>query len=342
LLRLELEKRRIQDVVLVLNIAVSTLATIALFSGAAALVRGEGTLTTGTYLAFYVAYGTFIGAIVSLSTTVTDVMAIAILRERARPILDAAPEVGESKTDPGRVVGRVELRDVVFRYEADGPLILDGVSLHTRPGEFVALVGPSGSGKSTLFRMLLGFETPQSGNVLYDGQELTGLDVHAVRRQLGVVLQGGRIMAGSLFENIGAGTTISLREAWEAARAAGFAADVEAMPMGMHTVISEGGTNLSGGQRQRMLICRALVHKPAVLLLDEATSALDNKTQEIVSESLGRLRVTRIVIAHRLSTIRDADRIYVIDGGKVVQQGGFDQLASEDGLFLRLMARQMA
>ena len=345
LLRLELRQRKIQDVVQVINVGLSTLSAIVLFAMAARLVLapdGAPALTTGVFLAFNVAYGTFIGAIVNLSNTVTNVMAIAILRERARPILEAAPEVNESKTDPGRLEGRLALDHVVFQYRSDGPIILDDVSVRAEPGQFVALVGPSGSGKSTVLRLLLGLESPQSGSIFYDGQDLSGLDVYAIRRQMGVVLQNGQINAGSLFDNIASGTRVSLNDAWEAAAASGFADDIKAMPMGMHTVISEGGTNLSGGQRQRLLLTRSLVHRPRILFLDEATSALDNKTQAIVSQSLQDLQVTRIVIAHRLSTIRSADQIYVIDGGRVVQQGGFDVLAAQEGLFARLMARQMA
>jgi len=205
----------------------------------------------------------------------------------------------------------------------------------------VSVNQPSGSGKSTLLRILLGFEIPATGTVYYDGQDLAGLDVHAVRRQCGVVLQNGRIGSGSLFENITGGALVSLGQAWEAARMAGFAADIEQMPMGMHTVISEGGLNLSGGQRQRLIIARAIVLRPKIILLDEATSALDNRTQAIVAESLEQLNATRIVIAHRLSTIRNADRIYVIEAGRIVQVGQFDDLVNQEGLFARLAARQL-
>ncbi len=237
-------------------------------------------------------------------------------------------------------MGRVVVDHVMFRYRNDGPMTLDEVSLRAEPGEFIALVGASGSGKSTLFRLLLGFDAPESGTVYYDGQDLSGLDVHAVRRQLGVVMQNSRVMSASIFENIAGGAQITMDEAWEAARMAGFAEDIEGMAMGMHTVVSEGGTNLSGGQRQRLLIARSLVLKPKVLLFDEATSALDNRTQAIVSQSLERLNVTRIAIAHRLSTIRNADRIYVFQKGRIVQQGSFDQLAQQEGLFAQLMERQ--
>lgn len=210
------------------------------------------------------------------------------------------------------------------------------------PGEFIALIGGSGSGKSTILRLLLGFETPIAGSIYYDGQDLSGLDVDAVRRQLGVVLQNGQLSSASIFENIAGGAQITLDEAWEAARMSGFAEDITAMPMQMHTVVSEGGGNLSGGQRQRLLIARALALKPRILLFDEATSALDNRTQAIVSESLDKLQVTIIAIAHRLSTIRNAHRIYVLQAGRVVQQGTFQELAAVEGLFAQLMARQMA
>ena len=247
-----------------------------------------------------------------------------------------------TKADPGRLSGALRVDRVSFRYTPDGPMILDNVSFEAKPGEFVALVGPSGSGKSTVMRLLLGFDMPQSGNVYCDGQDLAGLDVVAVRRQFGVVLQTSRLSAGSIFENLAGGALISLEDAWDAAEKAGLADDIRAMPMQMHTVVSEGGSNLSGGQRQRLLIARALAVNPKIMLMDEATSALDNRTQAIVTESLDRLNVTRIVIAHRLSTIRNADRIYVVDQGRVIQQGNFEELKSQTGLFSQLIQRQIA
>jgi ABC-type bacteriocin/lantibiotic exporter with double-glycine peptidase domain len=230
---------------------------------------------------------------------------------------------------------------VTFRYRPEGTLILDQVSLYAEPGEFIAIVGSSGSGKSTLMRLLLGFNAPSEGTVYYDGQDLASLDITAVRRQLGVVLQNGRINAGSIYENIAASTLLPVSAAWEAAEMAGFADDIRAMPMGMYTFVSEGGGNISGGQRQRLMIARALALKPKILLFDEATSALDNRTQAIVTESLDSFGVTRIVIAHRLSTIRNANRIYVIEAGRVVQQGSFETLAHEEGVFAQLIARQL-
>ncbi|MBW4576244.1 MAG: NHLP bacteriocin export ABC transporter permease/ATPase subunit [Aphanothece sp. CMT-3BRIN-NPC111] len=345
-LKLMLNNQLTEDILATFNVMLPTASAIIIFSWATILLgqsqaQAEG-LSTGNFLAFYVAFGTFINGATSLSNTVIDVLEIGILWERAKPILEAKPEVDVNKTDPGRLSGRLKLDRVTFRYRQDGPLTLNDVTIQAEAGEFIALVGPSGSGKSTIIRLMLGFETPEQGTIFYDGQDLSGLDVSAVRRQLGVVLQNGRINSASLFENISSGALITMDEAWEAARMSGFADDIQAMPMGMHTVISEGGTNLSGGQRQRLLIARSLVLKPRILLFDEATSALDNRTQAIVSQSLEQLQVTRIVIAHRLSTIRNADRIYVLEAGRVVQQGTFDQLVNLEGLFRNLMARQIA
>jgi ABC-type bacteriocin/lantibiotic exporter with double-glycine peptidase domain len=334
----------------VFNTMMPIITTVALFWLASSLIQstnpaemiGGSGLTAGDFLAFNVAFGTFIGGVTSLSNTVVEVLDIVPLWQRSQPILTAEPEVDLTKSDPGQITGNLRVDHVTFRYREDGPLILDDVSLEARPGEFIALVGASGSGKSTLLRLLLGFEMPISGTVYYDGQDLSGLDVSAVRRQLGVVLQNNRINAGSIFENIASGALIGLDDAWTAAEMAGLADEIRALPMQMHTLISEGGSNLSGGQRQRLVIARALALQPHILLFDEATSALDNRTQAIVSQSLDRLNVTRIVIAHRLSTIRNADRIYVLSSGRVVQQGNFEELAHQPGLFAQLIRRQLA
>ncbi|RUS94718.1 NHLP family bacteriocin export ABC transporter permease/ATPase subunit [Dulcicalothrix desertica PCC 7102] len=350
-LKLMLSTQLVEDVVAVFNIMVPVASSMIIFALSAKITADSmqpdapadaEKLTAGSFLAFNAAYGIFINGVTNLSNTLIQMLEVVVLWERAQPILQATPEIDLQKANPGKLTGKIELEHVSFRYRADGPWNLDDVSIKAEAGEFIAFVGPSGSGKSTTIRLLLGFDTPEVGTVFYDGQDLSGLDISAIRRQLGVVLQNGRINSASIFDNISSGALITMDEAWEAARMAGFAEDIEAMPMGMHTVISEGGTNLSGGQRQRMLIARSLVLKPKILIFDEATSALDNRTQAIVSESLDRLRVTRIVIAHRLSTIRNADRIYVIEAGRVVQQGTFDQLAQQEGLFAKLMARQIA
>ena len=345
--KLNLSTQHIEDGVALFNTLLPTLTSAILFWLTMQLLEeaktvGTAGLTVGTFLAFNSAFGTFIGGATNLSNAATNLLQVIPLGKRAQPILATVPEVDLSKADPGRLMGRISIDHVTFRYRDSGALTLDDVSLHAEPGEFIALVGGSGSGKSTLFRLLLGFETPESGAIAYDGQDLTGLNVEAVRRQLGVVLQGGRLLSASIFDNIAGGAQITLDEAWEAAQMAGFAEDITAMPMEMHTVISEGGGNLSGGQRQRLLIARALALKPRILLFDEATSALDNRTQAIVSDSLDTLQVTRIVIAHRLSTIRNADRIYVLQAGRILQQGNFEELANQAGLFAQLMTRQAA
>jgi ATP-binding cassette subfamily C protein len=345
-IKLELSTQQVEDVVALFNTVMPTLTSGVLFWFTISLLEETKTsggigLSLGTFLAFNTAFGNFIRGTTDLSNTVTEVLQVIPQWKRTQPILATVPEVDLSKADPGKLIGRIVVDHVTFRYRSDGPLTLDDVSISAQPGEFIAFVGGSGSGKSTIFRLLLGFETPEAGTIYYDGQDLSGLDVDAVRRQLGVVLQGGQLTAASIFDNIAGGAQITLDEAWEAARMSGFADDVAAMPMEMHTVISEGGGNLSGGQRQRLLIARALALKPRILLFDEATSALDNRTQAIVSESLEKLQVTRIAIAHRLSTIRNAHRIYVLQAGRIVQQGSFEELARVEGLFAQLMARQM-
>ena len=341
LLQVELSTQQLEDSVNVFNTVIPTVTTIALFWVASTLV-GPLNLSTGRFLAFSAAFAIFISGITNLSLTMIDVMDVIPLWMRSQPILKAAPEVTAEKTDPGQLTGAFCVDHATFRYRDDGPLILDDVTVEAKPGEFIALVGPSGSGKSTVLRLLLGFEHPQSGTIYYDGRDMCGLNLTAIRRQLGVVLQNGHISAGSIFENISGGALITQDDAWRAAEMAGFADDIRSFPMQLHTVVSEGGSNLSGGQRQRLIIARALALNPKLLLLDEATSALDNKTQAIVSESLDQLNVTRVVVAHRLSTIRNADRIYVIKAGRVVQVGSFDELAKQPGVFAELIKRQLA
>jgi ATP-binding cassette subfamily C protein len=337
--------RRSQWLVL-FNQAVPVLSSMLLFVLAheriqAARAGGLDGLSLGTFLGFASAFGVFLAGVGDLSDTLVGLLDLSATTQRVAPILVEVPESAGNKREPGTLSGAIGMERVSFSYGKAGPRVLDGLSLSVEPGQFAAVVGTSGSGKSTLLRLLLGFELPDSGVVRYDGHDLAELDASAVRRQLGVVLQGGRLDAGSIFENISGGAPISLDEAWSAAEDAGIADEIHAMPMGMHTLLSSGGGNLSGGQRQRLLIARALVRRPRVLFLDEATSALDNRTQAVIARSLERSRATRFVIAHRLSTIRGADRIFVLEGGRVAQQGTFGALAAEtDGLFARLIERQ--
>ncbi|MBB6679803.1 ATP-binding cassette domain-containing protein, partial [Cohnella lubricantis] len=301
---------------------------------------GEGRMSAGGFIAFFSAFSAFLAAMLSMSSSLLSVMGVVTLYERAKPILEALPEEAGGGEHPGRLSGQLELNGVHFRYESQSDWVLRDVSLTVKPGEMLAIVGESGSGKSTLIRLLLGFEQPESGMVRFDGRELGALDVQAVRRQIGVVMQQADVMAGSLYENIVGSAGLPLEAAWEAAAMAGLAKDILAMPMGMHTMIPDGGGTLSGGQRQRLMIARAIVRKPKVLIFDEATSALDNRTQAEVSASLEKLQATRIVIAHRLSTVRHADRILVIRKGTIVESGTYDELIAASGEFARMAERQ--
>ena len=342
--QLMLNTQLVEDVLTTFNTILPAASSMLLYGLAVYFTQQSTTemrLSTGTFLAFNTAFAIFITSATRLSNTLIAILEITILWERAQPILKTQPEVNSHKYHPGTLSGQLKLNRVCFRYRQDSPFILDNITLEVKAGAFIAIVGPSGSGKSTIIRLLLGFETPESGTISYDGKDLSGLALAAVRQQLGVVLQNGRIMSGSIWENIAGGAIVTIDEAWSALDMAGLADDIRAMPMGIHTMISEGGGNLSGGQRQRLFIARALVHKPQILLFDEATSALDNPTQAIVTHSLEQLGLTRVVIAHRLSTIRHADRIYVMQGGKILQQGSFEELSVVEGLFADLMARQM-
>jgi NHLM bacteriocin system ABC transporter ATP-binding protein len=300
-------------------------------------------LKTGDFIAFNTAMGCFIGSVVKISGAFITVLAIKPLFDSVKPILTTIPEYDEAKQHPGELTGDIEVNRVKFRYNENGPAALDDVSLQVIPGDYIAVVGPSGSGKSTLLRVLLGFEKPESGCVYYDGQDIDKVDIRAVRRQLGVVLQNGQLMSGDILANIiGSHPELTAKDAWEAAKMAGLDEDIRKMPMGMYTMVSEGGGTLSGGQRQRLMIARAIINRPRLIFFDEATSSLDNLTQNIVSESLDKMNATRIVIAHRLSTVKNCDRIYVMDHGQIVEAGSYEELLTKAGLFADLAKRQLA
>ena len=299
----------------------------------------EDTITYPQFLAFSAAYGSFNATLNSLIPLASQYFTIQPHIENLRPILDELPETSDDKLDADLLSGAISVKDLHFSYN-DKVEVLKGISFNITAGENVAIVGKSGCGKSTLVKLLLGFENPTSGNIFFDGQDLAELNPASVRSQMGVVLQNGQIMSGDIFTNIIGTANLTQQDAWAAAEAAGIADDIREMPMGMQTVISEGSNNISGGQRQRILIARALAAKPSILIFDEATSALDNKSQAIVTRSIEKLNVTRIVIAHRLSTIRSCDRILVMDGGNIVESGTFDELANSDGLFSQLVKRQ--
>jgi ATP-binding cassette subfamily C protein len=321
------------------------LAVAVLFFAASRLLApadgGTATLGLGGFLVVNAAFGQFLAAVTALSRTSAATLEIVPLFERLRPVLAATPETVAEKNEAPPLSGGIEASHLVFRYVEGARPVLDDVSFHIEPSSFVAFVGPSGSGKSTLLRMLLGFETPESGDVLYDGQSIRTLDPGSLRRQIGVVLQHGRVNTGSIFENITSGLPYTLADAWTAARLAGIDHDIEAMPMGMHTMLIEGSSTLSGGQRQRLMIARALIGRPKLLIFDEATSALDNRSQAAVTQSLDALRTTRIIVAHRLSTVQRADTIFVMEAGKIVESGNFETLVARDGLFARMAQRQI-
>ena len=343
--RMGVKARTLSNRLAVFNSAFPVISSLCLFIVVFALKGGSaaraGTLSTGEFIAFNAAFGTFLAAGLEMGVAALSVIQIIPLYERARPILEALPEVDNERADPGELTGEVEMTHISFRYDPEGPMILNDVSLRVGPGEFAAFVGPSGAGKSTILRLLLGFETAETGSIYYNGQDFKGLDAQKIRRQMGVVIQNSQVLPGSIFDNIVGSAPLTLDDAWAAARMAGLDKDIERMPMEMHTFVPEGGSTFSGGQRQRLLIARALVKKPRILLFDEATSALDNKTQAQVSESLERLRVTRIVIAHRLSTIRNADCIYMLSGGRIVDRGKYEELMSRPGPFRDLASRQL-
>ena len=316
--------------------------SIAIYVLAANMARQDPSFSTGRFLAFNAAFGQFLGATLGFSGAMLSLVSIVPTYERARPILEELPELKAEMKKPGSLRGDIEVSHVHFRYEKDGPVILKDISFSIRAGQYIALVGESGCGKSTLMRLLLGFEKPESGSIFYDGQDLAELDMQAVRRQIGVVLQAGKLMSANIHVNIIGAALLTMDDAWAAAEAVGLADDIRAMPMGMYTVINESGSGLSGGQRQRILIARSIVHRPRILFFDEATSALDNYTQSVVSKSLDAMQATRIVIAHRLSTIRHADVILVFKDGHLHESGTYDELLSQDGHFAELAKRQLA
>ncbi|MBQ9249825.1 MAG: NHLP bacteriocin export ABC transporter permease/ATPase subunit [Oscillospiraceae bacterium] len=316
--------------------AVSLVGTIVLY-----YLAVKTSVTPSEYIAFNTAFGAVSASFAALTGVALSVARIRPILEMAEPILKTEPESAENKSVVTKLSGNIELSNVYFRYNQNAPYVVNGMSLKIRAGEYIAIVGSTGCGKSTLVRLLLGFETPEKGAVYYDGKDLTGLDLRSLRRRIGTVTQDGSLFQGDIYSNIVISAPhLGLDEAWEAAELAGIADDIRAMPMGMQTLISEGQGGISGGQKQRLMIARAVAPKPKILIFDEATSALDNRTQKQVSEALDSLNCTRIVIAHRLSTIRNCDRILVLDGGKILEDGTYGELIEKNGFFAELVARQ--
>ena len=320
----------------VITTAISLISNIILF-----FIAVKSGIDQSNYFAFTAAYGAVMGSFNSLAGIALSVGRIKPILEMAEPFLKAEPETSENKEIVTRLSGSIELNNVYFRYSENSPYIVNNLSLKIKAGEYVAIVGRTGCGKSTLMRLLLGFEKPEKGAVYYDGKDLNRLDLGSLRRKIGSVIQSGGLFQGDIFSNIVISAPhLTLDDAWEAAEIAGIAEDIRNMPMGMQTLISEGQGGISGGQKQRLMIARAVAPKPKILMFDEATSALDNKTQRQVSEALDKMGCTRIVIAHRLSTIRHCDRILVLDGGNVIEQGSYDELIAKNGYFAELVERQ--
>ena len=299
-------------------------------------------IDVGEYMAYNTAYGMVSASILSLGSLTTFFAGLKPQLDIVEPILKTVPEISGGKTVVTSLSGGIEVQNLTFRYDEGGRNILDGINMKIRPGQYVAIVGKTGCGKSTLVRLLLGFEKPNKGAIYYDGKDINKLDLPSLRRKIGAVLQSGKLFTGDIYSNIIISAPgLTLDDAWEAARIADIAGDIEDMPMGMHTIITEGSGGISGGQKQRLMIARAVAPKPKLLIFDESTSALDNITQKNVADALTKLKCTRIAIAHRLSTIKDCNRIYVLDQGKIIEEGTFDELYANKGYFYELVSRQM-
>ena len=336
---LGLKVKRSQNLVSAIDMIYTPLGALMLYG----LLAGpaQGSLTVATFLTFMTSFTIVLSAMAQITTAVANGGIVVPIFDKVKPLLKELPEDGMQSTTPGRLSGDIDLSEVSFRYAEGAPMVLQDVSLSIRAGEFVAVVGSTGCGKSTLLRLLIGFNEPTSGSIRFDGVSLTQLEVGAVRRQCGIVLQHSAPFAGTVLRNICGPGSHTVDEAWEAARKAGIEQDIRQMSMGMDTLLSDGGPELSGGQRQRLMIAQALIRKPRILFLDEATSALDNATQDLVAESTKALSVTRVVIAHRLSTIMHADRVIVMDKGRIVESGSPDELlADKNGMFYQLVERQ--
>jgi len=321
----------------VIGMGIGLIANVAFFYVAAS--KG---LSTADYFAFESAYGLLCGGIAGMVGISDNIAVIRSMKKVIMPFLETAPEVSDVKQPITDLKGAINIDHVSFKYSEDGPQVIDNLTLNIKAREYVAIVGTTGCGKSTLLRLLLGFENPQKGTIYYDRKPLNSLNVKSVRRRIGTVLQNGRLIQESIFENIVLShPELTMDDAWEAAKVAGLDDVIKEMPMGMNTLISEGSGGISGGQRQRILIARAVAAKPRILFFDEATSALDNVTQKKVSDAIDNLNCTRIIIAHRLSTIKNCDRIIVLDKGRIAEEGKYDELIERDGLFKKLVERQM-
>lgn len=337
---LDYKGNRLSIITNALSGLMSAIMTIALYS---VVISHLGSITSGSFMAFNSAFGSFSSAVMTVFGLVTTIIQVKPLFERVSFLFSTAPESSEAKELPGHLTGEIDISNVSFAYAEGEDHVLHNINTVIKAGEYVGIVGPSGCGKSTLIKLLLGFEKPTIGRIYYDGKDISMLEKRELRKQIGIVLQNGSLISGSIQENItitAPGT--SLERVEEVVREVGLSEDIEMMPMGLHTILSEDGETISGGQKQRILIARALANKPSIVILDEATSALDNVTQNLVTDTLSRLTSTRIVIAHRLSTVIKCDRIIVMENGRVVEQGNYDELMARKGTFWQFAKRQIA
>lgn len=320
----------------VITLAITMLGTIVIY-----YIAVKNHVSPAQYTGFNAAYAYVSGAFSSLAGIALTMANIRPGMELSRPLMEAVPETEAGMENVTDLKGEIELSHVSFRYDENSPWILQDLNLTIKRGQYTAIVGKTGCGKSTIMRLLLGFEKPVTGSIFYDHKDIRRLNMHSVRQKIGSVMQDGKIFLGSMYENIVISEpTLGINEAWEAAEIAGLAEDIRRMPMGMHTMLRDGAGGISGGQKQRLMIARAVAPKPKILFLDEATSALDNITQKKVSDSLDRMRCTRVVIAHRLSTIKNCDRILVLNEGKIIEDGTYEELIAANGFFAELVEKQ--
>lgn len=297
-------------------------------------------------LSDYIAYCTVLGIAVSSLNQLHLIMRflpqITAQCQLCTPILEAVPETKPHTELVKDISGMIQIESLKFRYSDNMPYLFDDFNLTIYPGDYVALVGTSGCGKSTLLRLMLGFEKPEGGSIFYDHYNLEEINKPSLRRYcVNICMQDGQLIEGTILDNIlMTSPWLTEKDAWEAARVAALDEDIRHMPQGMNTPISVDGRGVSGGQRQRILLARAIIRNPQIIFLDEATSALDNISQHVVCENLAKLKCTRIVIAHRLSTILSCNRIVVLDKGKVVEEGTFDELLAKNGLFASICQQQ--
>ena len=339
--KISISKEKIENVVNTISVVMTSVFSLVLYY--VIIKRTDDTLSMGAFMGFTAAFSSFSGAMLQAVSSALTVNDVVPMYKRAKPILQTLPELEENAELPGDLTGDIEINGVTFSYSPDSPPVLNNLSMHIRPGEYVGIVGPSGCGKSTLLKLLLGFEKPQSGKVFFDGRDIEAMDKRELRKKFGVVLQDGKLIGGSIYENIViTAPNTPMKQVKAVIKAVGLEDDIAQMPMGLHTVLGENSGTISGGQQQRILIARAIVSNPKIIFFDEATSALDNVTQKKVSDSLDRLRATRFVIAHRLSTIMNCDRIFVLNRGSVQESGTYQELMEKKGLFYELAIRQLS